>query len=184
MLRRAEAVGSTTAPRDLAFAVLADHGRYSEWLPGLAKADVLAREGDVVVLEIQAPRLAAGPIVLELIHSPPAEIRFHQVGHYGKPRVAGRCELHETGGGTRLCLEIGFRSALLRLADRRRLREGATRAVTALARRCDDVEAGQLPPPGGRRKVLEILERDGGLEIRLHAERFRLVRADDTGAPR
>ena len=181
MLRRAEAACSTELTQDLAFAVLADYERYPEWVPGLTAARILAREGDVVVLEVRAPRFRGRKVVLELIHSPPAEILFHEVGRQGEPGIAGRCELSADDGGTRVRLELRAKTPLLRLGSRRRLRGVAAGALEALAERSADLKAGRMPPPGGKRKILEIREHDGHLEIRLRQERYRLVRVSGEG---
>lgn len=169
-------------PRERAFAVLADEPRYPEWLPGVEEAHVLARDGDVAVVEIRAPRFRAEKVVLELIYSPPAEVRFRQVGAYGRPAIAGRCELRDDDdeGDTRLRVEIRAATPLLALGSRRRLRHAVAAAVAAFAERIADVAAGKATAPGGKRKILEILERDGGLEIHLRDERFLLVRRDAT----
>ncbi len=176
--RRTRTACSLEVPRERAFAVLADDPRYPEWIPGLEEAHILAREGDVAVLEIRAPRFRAEKIVLELIHSPPEEIRFREVLGYGKPKIAGRCELRDDDGGTRLEVDLRVATRLAALGSGRRLRDAVAEAMAALAERTTDVEAGRVAAPGEKRKVLEIFERDGTLEIRLRGESYRLVKVD------
>lgn len=179
--RRTRTDCSLEAPRERAFAVLADEPRYPEWLPGVEEAHVLARDGDVAVVEIRAPRFRAEKVVLELIYSPPAEIRFRQVGGYGRPAIAGRCELRDGDGGTRIQVDLRVATPLVAFGSRRRLRQAVATSLAALAERIADVETGRVAVPGGKRKILEIVERDGGLEIRLSDERYRLVKVEEVG---
>lgn len=178
MRRRVQASCSTEVPRDEAFAVLADAERLPQWLPGVTHVRVLDREGDVVVLEVRAPRYRAESVVLELIESPPREIRFHEVGGYGRPAIAGRCELGDDDGATRVDVELRVAGPWLALGRRRRLRRELTAALAALAARAEAIAAGRVTPATGRHMVLEILEHPDGLELRLWGERYRLIRRD------
>ncbi len=179
MLRRTEVTGALHVSRDLAFAVLTDYEGYREWLSGVAETRILACEGDVVVLEIRVPAFRSEAVVLEVIQSPPLEIRFREVGHYGRPEIAGRCELGEEGEGSRIRIDARIAGPFLAFGRRRRLRTAFAAALDALRERLAEVRAGRAGAPGEKRKVLEVRERDGGLEILLHGQRFRLIRLED-----
>lgn len=176
MLRRTEIAGSLDVPRDLAFQVLTDYEAYREWLSGVAEARILACEGDVVVLEIRIPAFQSEAVVVEVIHSPPAEIRFRQVGRYGRPGVAGRCELGEEGGGSRIRFDARVEWPFLAFGRRHRQRAAFAAVLAALRERLADVRAGRAGAPREKRKVLEVREQEDGLEIFLHGQRFRLTR--------
>jgi len=184
MLRRTEVTENLGVPRDLAFQVLTDYEAYREWLSGVAEARILACEGDVVVLEIRVPAFQSEAVVVEAIHSPPAEIRFRQVGHYGRPDVAGRCELGEEGGGSRIRIDVRIAGPLLDFGRWHRQRAVFAAALAALRERLADVRAGRAGIAREKRKVLEVREHEDGLEILLHGQRFRLVRVADEEQPR
>lgn len=183
MLRRTEVTEVLDAPRDLAFQVLTDYESYREWLSGVAEARILACEGDVVVLEVRVPAFHSEAIVLEAIHSPPAEIRFRQVGHYGRPGVAGRCELGEEGGGCRIRIDARVEGPFLAFGRWHRQHAAFASVLAALRERLADVRAGRAGAPWEKRKVLEVREHEDGLEILLHGQRFRLVRDADEEGP-
>jgi hypothetical protein len=182
MLRRTELTETFDVSRDLAFAVLTDYAGYREWLAGVAEVRILASEGDVVVLEMRVPAFRDTALVLETVQSPPAEIRFREVGRYGRPGVAGRCELGEVEQGSQIRLDVHVKGPVLALGLRQRQRAAFAAALDALRERIGEVRAGRADSPHKKRKVLEVRELDDGLEILLHGQRFRLIRVQDEAA--
>ena len=177
MLRKEEATRSLDAPRDLLFTILTDYDRYREWLPGVEQSRVLAQEGDIVVAEFKAPHYGQELVALEFIHSPPAAITFSQVEHYGKPDIAGRWELSEPDEGTGVAVKAAIRlnTPLVELRSRRLMRASLGETLAALAKRSAELAAGEVAEtPTGRRKVLEVIRRPQGLEIRYLGESYML----------
>ena len=181
-LRCAEATSTSEAPCERLFAILADHERYHEWLPGVESVRVLDREGDVAVVQVRAPRLYNENIVVELIESAPRELRFRRIGS-DLAEISGRCELDEAAGRSRVRLVLCAETPLWRPGNRRRLQAASSTALEALIRRLEELGSQEAPPAPGRRKILEVLERDDGLEIRLRGQHYRLVRVDGEEAP-
>jgi uncharacterized protein YndB with AHSA1/START domain len=62
------------------FAALTDYSRYKDWVPGTKKSHVLVREGDIVVVEFEAPRFATKPVTFEFVHNAPVQIIFRALG--------------------------------------------------------------------------------------------------------
>lgn len=184
MRRRVRESCSIAVSREVAFAALVDAERLPEWLAGVTGVRVLDREGDVAVIEVRAPLYRAEGVVLELIQSAPREIRFQEVGGYGRPKIAGRCALADGDGGARVEVTLRVAGPLVWIGGRRRLRRGVEEALAALAERAVEIDAGRVAPAAGRREILEILEHRDGLEIVLRGLRYRLVRADAAGGSR
>jgi len=135
---------------------LTDYPNLKSWLPGVNEARVLAREGDVVVVEVAAPGLGAPSLVLELVHSPPARAHFTRVDRYRGEGTTGRWTLagSENGSGAELMVRLQPGAGLVGLGGRRRFREGLDRALEAIS--AGFVEEKAEPESEGRRKILEV----------------------------
>jgi len=99
------------APAEV-FAGLTSYARLIDWVPGLRSARVLAREGDIAVLELvtdgtaadpcqstpqaqhgRAEAPAGSPLVLEIVETMPERLSFTQVDRFRGDGVSGTCEL-------------------------------------------------------------------------------------------
>lgn len=188
MRRRCELAGSVPMRREEAFSVLADAAGYGEWLPGVLESRILESEGDVAVIEVRAPAYRAAPLVMELVRSPPEEIRFREVGRFGKPDVEGRLELRHVRDGTEVRCTLTVEAPLFRFGVHRHLHDAAGEALASLARYAATVRSqGRHPAAGetgaaGRRKLFEIFEQGGGLELHVGTEIYPLVPAGESEA--
>lgn len=135
---------------------LTDYPNLKNWLPGVNDARVLAREGDVVVVEVAAPGLRAPSLVLELVHAPPAQAYFTRVDRYRGEGTTGLWALVEsdTGSGAELRVRLQPGAGLVGLGGRRRFREGLDRALEAIS--AGFVEEKAEPESEGRQKILEV----------------------------
>jgi len=80
-------------------------------------------------------------------------------------------------------LAYGFARTFLYQASGRQ-RAAFAAVLAALRERLADVRAGRAGTAREKRKVLEVREREDGLEILLHGQRFRLIRVADEEEPR
>jgi hypothetical protein len=136
------------------FARLTDYPNLKNWLPGVDDARVLVREGDVVVVEVAAPRLGAPSLVLELVHAPPAKVHFTRVDRYRGEGTTGLWALGESGGGSELRVRLQPGAGLVGLGGRRKFRDSLNTALKAISAGF----VGQEPESEaeGRRKILEV----------------------------
>lgn len=181
-MAKADAEGEVVmrGTREQVFAVLAEYASYADWMPGVTSAAVLHREEStgIVWAEFLSPALRPDKYVLEFVESPPGAIAFHEVGTYRARGLAGEWALEPAGDG-----EVRVRGALRwrtspwrRLADRRvagALLHGQLAAVqeaVALAR-------GESGAAGPGQVVLDVIERDGTIEVTFRGQRYELRRA-------
>ena len=148
-------------------AVLTDYGHYRDWLPGVTQSRVLVHEGDISVVELEAPRFAARPVTFEFICTTPDRIIFRQVGQLGVRGLSGAFTLATgTGGAGTASLEVEarLRMPVYRLAPRRLLRRMLEESRPALEAR---LNALAHPPSAAdnRRMILEVRRRAGALEV-------------------
>lgn len=179
----ADAEGSVTVrgSREEVFAILTDYASHVDWMPGVASAEVLAREEStgIVWAEFLSPALKPEKYVLEFVESPPGAIAFQEVGTYRSRGLAGEWGLESAGQG-----EVRVRGALRwrtsfwrRLADRRAARRllqaqlAAVQEAVALAR-------GESTASGPGQVVLEVIDRDGKIEVTFRGQRYELGRAE------
>jgi hypothetical protein len=171
------------------FDLLTDYPRLAEWLPEVESARVLAREGDVVVVEVAAPGLSAPSLVLELVHSPPRLARFTRVDQYRGEGTTGTWELAEGDGRLELRVQLRPGPSFAGARGRRRLRAGLDHALEAIRRgiehRKPEPEAGPETRPeaetDGRRKILEVARRGDAVVVWYRGEVFELPRRAEDG---
>ena len=181
MLRSVEVSARLEGTREELYAILADVGRYSRWVPGIELSSVLAREGDVAVAELRGRRFNDRTFNLELILSPPAAVAFRQIDSLDRPAVSGRWQLDETAPGVGAAivpvrLAVRVETPLLALGSRRRLRSALRSGLDALAARHRHLAAAQ--PEAGRQKVLEVVREAEGLRVWYLGESFRIPKAE------
>lgn len=180
MGRAIEAAVRIDGDVDEIFARLTDYTKLSTWLPGVDSARVLAREGDVVVVEVAAPGLGAPSLVLELVHSPPARAHFTRVDRYRGGGTTGLWALSQPADGTGVELQVRLQpGAGVGLGGRRRLREGLERALEAV--RAGFVGKKSERETEGRRKILEVTRRGDTVVVWHRGEVFELPRRPAEG---
>src|SRR6266852_880171 len=74
------------------FAWLSDYERYPEWWPEVEAARLLAREGDVAIVELRR-RGARQPLVVEIVETRGEAIQFTQVDRDRRHGLGGRIDL-------------------------------------------------------------------------------------------
>jgi len=178
MDRSIEAAVRLRADRDEAFALLTDYPRLCEWLPGVESARVLAREGDVVVVEVAAPGLGAPTLVLELVHSPPGLAHFTRVDQYRGEGTTGTWELSEDNGDVELRVRLRPGPSFAGARGRKRLRAGLENALEAIRRGLEEktAEPETESEVDGRRKILEVTRRGDTVVVWHRGKVFELPR--------
>jgi hypothetical protein len=158
------------------FTRLTDYKNLRHWLPGVKDARVLAREGDVVVVEVSAPGLGAPSLVLELVHAPPAKVHFTRVDRYRGEGTTGLWALHEaeTGSGVDLRVRLQPGAGLVGLGGRRRFRESLHEALEAIRGGLE--EKRPETETDGRRKILEVTRSGDTVVVWHRGEVFELPR--------
>jgi hypothetical protein len=166
-------------------AVLSDYGRYRDWLPHVTQSRVLVHEGDISVVELEAPRFAVRPVTFEFICTTPDRIIFRQVGQLGVRGLSGAFTITTGTGGARMTgleVEARLRLPLYRLAPRRLLRRMLEESCPALEAR---LNALARPPSAAdrRRMILEVRRRRGTLEVWYQGAIFSCPLDDGDSAP-
>ena len=147
--------------------VLADYGRYREWMPGVTQSRVLVHEGDIAVVVLEAHRFAARPVTFEFVRTTPDRIVFNQVGQLRVRGLSGAFTLttaKEDAGSVDLEIEAGLRLPAYRIGPRRQLRRMVAEYVQALETRLRALARPQILAEK-RRMILEVRRRDGKLEV-------------------
>ncbi len=183
MDRKVEGAIEIAANRDALFDHLTDYPRLAEWLPGVESARVLVREGDVVIVELAAPGLAAASLVLELVHSPPNLVHFTRVDRYRGEGTTGTWELAETDGGSELRASLRPGPSFASSRGRRHLKVGVDRALEAIRRGVEQMSSEKEieNEPNGRRKILEVTRRGDTVEVWYRGKVFELPRRGEDG---
>lgn len=151
---------------------LTDVARLREWLPGVARARVLIREGDIQVVEFEAPGLAGAPATFELVLSPARRLDWRQVGTLGERGLSGTLSLHPAADGgleTRVVGELRLRLPWHRWRAGGALSRALEQALAALR-----AAAGHRLPAGhaARRKILEVRRHGDRLEVWYQGRRY------------
>lgn len=153
-------------PAEKIVTLASDTAKLPLWLPGVTSAEVLAREGDISVIELCGPRLRNGRLVLECVRKSGEEIIFAEVdrwrgrGFSGSLSVRSRAE-----GGGALRVVVQRDGMMFNVVARRRLRQTVNDLLSELARRAERLAAPEVEITSGRRKILEIVRRDGRLYV-------------------
>lgn len=185
MLRTAEADARVEGSREELFQIVTDYGRWQAWMPGVEHSRLLVREGDVTIAELAAPDWAPHPFNLELVHSPPGTVEFHQIDSLGRG-AAGRWELGTTDpgvGASTVSVSVSLRldTPALALASGPRLRATLRAWLDALGARRRHLAAARPGAPTAKRKLLEVVRGEGGLEVWYLGETFLLPKARRSG---
>ena len=176
MNRIIEGAVEIASSRDEVFELLTNYPRLSEWLAGVQSARVLAREGDVAIVEVAAPGLSAPSLVLELVHSPPGQAHFTRVDQYRGEGTSGSWKLSESTSRVELRVQLRPGPSFSGARGRKRLRSGLEAALQAIRRGVEQMvpepEADQEDP--GRRKILEVRRKGDRVVVRHRGTVFEL----------
>ena len=180
MERKVESSVRLEAEAGAVFDRLTDYANLTGLLPGVESARVLAREGDVAVLEIRAPELGAPKLVLELVHSPPDSIFFTRVDRYRGEGTSGSLQVSGTGRETDLQISLHPGADFAGSRARKRLRQSLDTVLEAVRRalRGTDLESDR---DGGRRKIPEITRRGDSMVVWHRGRVFELQRRTEDG---
>ncbi len=183
MLRSVEVSARVEGTRKELYAILADYGRYSLWMPGIERSSVLAREGDVAIAEFRGRRWSYRSFNLELIHCPSDSVAFRQIDSLDRPEISGRWEIGETESGvgattSLVRLELRIETPLFGFGSRRRMRSALRAGLDALGARRRHLAAARPASPTRRQKVLEVVREVGGLKVWYLGESFVLPEED------
>jgi uncharacterized protein YndB with AHSA1/START domain len=178
MDRNVEGAIEIAADRDALFDRLTDYPRLAEWLPGVESARILAREGDVVVVELKASGLSAPSLVLEMVHSPPNLVHFTRVDRYRGEGTTGTWELADKHDGAELLASLRPGPSFASNRGRRNLKAGVDRALEAIRHGFEQMasEPEVQDEPDGRRKILEVTRRGDTVEVWYRGKVFELPR--------
>ncbi len=159
-----------------AYAMLTDYDRYQDWVPGVTHSQTLAREGDIVIVELAIDE-PGRKLVLELVHTPPRAVSFSQVDEASSRGCTGSWELADGDGSLAvLKAQITVQSPFFALARRWKMAAALDRVLAALQARA--AQTAVLDPRGSgeqRRKILEVVKRNGELEVWFKGETFVLA---------
>ncbi len=172
MINRASAKRLLSPTPRSVFAVLADYQTYSKWCPRVESARLLAREGDVAVVELGVASTAQ-PFVLEMVQTQERSLMFTQVDRYRTQGLTGRLELSAVDGGTQVSGELAFGAPIYRFGCRRRLRQALEDVLQALSERVDPQGVDEEAPVDAR-TLLEVRRSPEGLEVIVGSRRFDL----------
>ena len=176
---------TTTLPltRNDAYAMLTAYDQFQDWLPEISHSRVLAREGDIAVIELVSPLLLEGSLVLEVVHTPPDAAIFSQADRYRQRGISGGWRLlgsddSQSSESVLLEVELEVPASLVNPGPRRRARATLNAALAALHAR----SASQAPGAGDEgRKILEVVREAGGLRVWLLGETFSLTPGPEPG---
>lgn len=178
-----------SATLDQVFATLTDYERYADWAPDVVSANVLAREGDIVVAEFYSPELMDEAYQLEFIHSKPVSVIYKQKGIFEK---TGRLKRGLSGSWSvtkepnRQAVRVTASMALQgryrqHLANRKKAKLVLQRRLDVLQHMFDPLPTGHsldIPLQDSGKEILELFETAEGREIWIYGNRYRLTRTD------
>ncbi len=171
MLKTETASAQFDIPAPALYAMLTDYDSYSEWIREITHSRTLAKEGDVVIAEFEAPRYSSGKLVMEFIHSPPVSVLYSQVDRYRERGLSGRWDLAEGEGekGVVLRGRMNAKTSFYNLSSRKKVREALAGIVAAIPER-----ANRLAPHESRRRILSVVKQGQNLRVWLQGETFEL----------
>lgn len=176
MLRTVEVSARLPGTNRELFAILTDYELYRHWIAGLDRSRLLAREGDVAVIELRYPSIDPGGVTLEMVAVEQRRLDFHQIGRFGRPQVAGRLELSaERDRRVEATLRLTVATPLLAFGSRRRIRLFATAVLGGLGARRDRLAAWG-PGNRSRRKILEVKPAADGLAVDYLGHTFTMAK--------
>ncbi len=151
---------------------LGDYARYQDWLPPISRSRVLIHEGDISVVEIEAPDFTDRRISLECIHTGAGQWVLKQIG-----QAEGRGLILKVGlspgerGGTDILADLELRQSWPGFG----LRERITRALDQALASLDQSPARGDHATGAarRRLLLELQKTPEGISVSYLGRRFK-----------
>lgn len=164
------------APAERIVALTSDMGKLPAWVPGVTSAEVLAREGDISVVELNGPRFHGGRLVLECVRTSPEEVVFAEVDRWRGRGFSGSVSVRPGSAGGRCDLRVAVErdGTILNVVGKRRLQNTVDELVSEVARRAERLAANELELTSGRRKIMEIVRRDGRLYVHVEGSSVEL----------
>ena len=183
MQRAVEVSAHLTGTREELYSILADISHYARWVPGLELSRILAREGDITIVELRGSRFGDHTFNFELIRSLPKAIVFRQIDSLDGPDISGKWSVGETEPGpgsarTLVRLQAQVDTPLLELGSRRRIRSALRAGLDALEIRRRHLGSARPAARAGRQKVLEVVREADGLRVWYLGESFRMPKED------
>jgi hypothetical protein len=176
---------TTTLPltRNDAYVMLTAYDQYQDWLPEVTHSRVLAREGDIAVVELVSPLLVEGNLVLEVVHTPPDAAIFSQADRYRQRGISGGWQLRsddsdQSPDSVVLSIEVEIPASIVNPAPRQRARAALNAALATLHARSASLAPGANEE---RRKILEVVRQAGGLQVWLQGETYSLSSGTEPG---
>lgn len=169
VIRAEERVTSAPGP---VFQAIAEYEGFPAWCPEIRSARVLAREGDVAIVEVRTAAHPERPLVLEVVATPGTSVMFTQVDRNRRRGLSGRFDVAPERAGSSVRGELAFGTLLPNPWRRRRLRSVLADTLRALARHCS-AETAEAP---GLDEVtlLEVVRTTDGIEVRVGGERLKV----------
>jgi hypothetical protein len=174
------------APQRILYSVLTSYRHLEAWVPDIVRSRLLAREGEIAVIELIAPPYGAEKLVLEMVETPRTSVVFTQVDRLRRDGLFGRFDLTaaDDGAGTMLSAALGMKIGLHRVACRRQLLEVLDRTLGALTDRALRLlTSGLSDVPGQRAKILEIDIAGPEVTLRVGGTTYELVRRSQEPLP-
>ena len=172
--RSASAIAGEPA---LLYEILTDYEQLGEWMPRIASGKLLAREGDLVLAELELKGGEASRFSMECIHSKDQMVVWRPIEN--KVSVAEvRWELAPTPEGQcRVSMAVDRRFSLARPASFWSNLMNPQESLRALARQVSLFLPDVAPADAEGERILEITETQDGLTCWIQGKKFKLVPA-------
>ena len=150
------------------FQALTAYGCYKDWVPGIKESQVLVREGDIVVVEFEAPRFSSKPVTFEFVQNAPVQVIFQQVGQYREQGLFGRWNIASgpTANEVQLQGRAEVRAPVYMFSAKKQLQTAMNDGLEALREYIGVPSAVTRREEAVQRlKILEVRRHQDGLEV-------------------
>jgi hypothetical protein len=178
VIRRARASIPLDVTQAEIYGLLTEYQGLADWVPGITGCRVLAREGDIAVVELVTGERS---LTLELIASPPYDVQFATVDEARRRTVSGGWRSHEDSSGKGVVLEARLRmhTRLFDFRARRRMHDALETALAAARQQVARVTR-QVPSTGVmKRKILEVIRHEDGIQVWIEGNTYELRRTTE-----
>ncbi|HWC95869.1 MAG TPA: SRPBCC family protein [Candidatus Sulfopaludibacter sp.] len=164
----------------LLYEVLTDYARLPEWLPQVTAAKLLAREGDLVLAELELAGGEATRVSMECIHSKDKEVSWLPVEEeipitgiqWGlEPAAGGQCSVS---------LRVERPVSVARFSSAWRSLMEPAECLEALKNHVEIFLPDGILAQSGCERVLEIVETDQGMICWLRGRKYKMVPVTDS----
>jgi hypothetical protein len=174
------------APQRVIYSALTGYRLYETWVPDITRSRLLAREGELAIMQLIAPPYGREKLDLEIVQSPYDSLVFTQVDRFRQDGIFGRFELAPAGdgSGTMVVAALGTHAGLHRFRCRKTMRRILEHTLEALADRALKLmTSGLAETPDQRAKLLEIEIAGKEVTLRVGGDTYELVRKRREGTP-